>query len=160
MCAVDVPTHFKAELEQIRLELAPVVRSLPAWLIVQEGEGSTIRAVVYLVGRRGLHQIHGSDRLIATLAAFVKHNGIPRPLSGWQKVLTNDSLFKPAGGGFDVPSLATIKMYLRRDFPEHLQAVFDENCSGFCATRVIECADPATHSATYRIRGEWELIRR
>ncbi len=156
----DVPKHFDAELEQIRLELAPLNRSTPSWLVVQEGEGATLRGVVYLVGRRNVSRIHGSDRLIAALAAFIKHNGIHRPLGAWQKVLADDALFKPAGGGFDVPSLASIKMYLRRDFRERLQETFDEQCSGFCATRVIECADPATHSATYRIRGEWELVRR
>ena len=63
----DFPTHFKAEMDQIRLELAPVVRSLPSWLIVQEGNGKTLQANVRLVYRRKAVSVHGSDRMIAAL---------------------------------------------------------------------------------------------
>ena len=91
-----------------------------------------MRADVYLRIPRKLVRIQGADRPVAALAAFIKHNGIVRSLSAWQKVLADDALFEPGGGGFDLPSLASIKMYLHRDFPRYLQATFDEYRSGFC----------------------------
>jgi hypothetical protein len=156
----DVPAHFQQELEQIRLAFAPLGRSLPRWLIVQEGNGPTLHAVVYLMGHQGRIRVGGSDRHAAALAAFIKHNGVARSLGAWQKVLADDSLFKPGGGSFDVPSLSCLKMYLRRDFPKYLQEAFDQQRSGHCATRVIEHSHPGTWATEYRVRGEWEVIRR
>lgn len=156
----DAPSHLQAEIDQIRLELAPVIRSLPSWRIVYEGNAGTLRPVIYLVNRRRSERIPGSDRLIAALAVFLKNNGIARSLSGWQKILYDDPLFMPAGGEFSVPSISTLKMYIRRDFHNCLQRVFDTCGSGFCADRVIEVVDPGTHGARFRIRGEWEAIRR
>lgn len=156
----DVPTHFQRELDHIRLELGPMVRSLPRWLIVHEGNGTTLRTVVYFMSRRRAVRILGSYRLVAALAAFIKHNGITRSISAWLDVLADDPLFAPAGGGFEVPSRASLKMYLHRDFPRCLQQAFDELRSGYSADRVIECVNPRTWATEYRIRGEWEAIRR
>jgi hypothetical protein len=156
----DVPAHFEQELEQIRLAFAPLGRSLPRWLIVQEGNGPTLHAVVYLMGHQGRIRVGGSDRHNAALAALIKRNGIARSLGAWQKVLADDSLFKPGGGSFDVPSLSCLKIYLRRDFLKYLQEAFDQQRSGYRASRVIEHMHPGTWAAEYRIRGEWEVIRR
>lgn len=143
----DVPSRFQAEIDQIRLELAPVIRSLPSWRIVYEGNAGTLRPIIYLANRRRSERILGSDRLIAALAVFLKNNGIARLLSAWQKIFYDDPLFMPAAGEFSVPSISTIKMYLRRDFHNCLQRVFDAWGSGFCADRVIEVVDPGTHGA-------------
>ena len=156
----DVADQFKQELEQIRLALGPLSRSLPRWSIVYEGNGNTLQAQVYFKGSRPPVRICAADRPIAALAVFIKHNGIARSLSAWRKILADDLLFKPAGGGFDLPSLASIKMYLHRDFPRCLQEAFDAYRSGFCADHIIENIDPGTHRTKYRIRGEWEAIRR
>jgi hypothetical protein len=156
---LDIPCGFQAEIDLIQHELAPATRSLPFWRIVYEGNAGTLRPIIYLVNRRRSERISGSDRLIAALAAFLKNNGIERSLSGWQKILYDDPLFTSCGGGFPVPSISTLKMYLRRDFHNCLQRVFDICGSRFCAARVIEAIDPGTHGARFRIRGEWELIR-
>jgi hypothetical protein len=156
----DVPTHFRREIDQIRLELRPVIRSLPRWLIVQEGYGPTLRAVVYLVGRHRAIRVGGSDRHAAALAAFIKHNGISRSIGAWQKVFADDVLFAPSGGGFDIPSRSGLKRYLRRDFPKYFQQAFDEQRSGHSADRVIECINPGTWATEYKVRGEWEVVRR
>lgn len=155
---LDVPSGFQAEIDLIRLELKPAIRSLPFWRIVYEGNAGTLRPIIYHVNRRRSERIPGSDRLIATLAAFLKNNGIERSLSAWQKILYDDPLFMPGGGEFPVPSISTLKMYLRRDFPNCLQRVFDMCGSRFCADRVIEAVDPGTHGARFQIRGEWELL--
>jgi hypothetical protein len=154
----DVPSRFEVEIDQIRLGFAPVIRSLPRWRIVCEGNGGTLRPLIYFMNRRRIQRVPGSDRLIAALAVFLKRNGSARSLSAWQKVLCDDPLFMPAGGEFPVPSIPTLKMYLRRDFHNCLQKVFDSCGSGYCADRVIEAVDPGTHGARFRIRGEWELI--
>lgn len=156
----DVTTHFRVELEQIHLTLKDLTCSLPRWLIVYEGNGENLRAQVYLVHRRRMHRVSGSDRQIATLAAFIKNNGACRSVSEWQKTMEEDLLFRPAGGGFDVPSTNTLKMHLWRDFPNNLQKVFDLCHSGFSAERAIECCNPGTHNTKYRIRGEWMASRK
>jgi hypothetical protein len=136
------------------------MRSLPSWTIIQEGNSDTLRAVVYLNGRHNPIRVQGNDRQIAALAAFLKHNGIGRSFNAWQKILMQDPLFTPEGGGFAVPSLASIKMYLHREFPKYLQRAFDESHSGFSAARVIEQTEPGSHGTQYRIRGTWEVFRR
>jgi hypothetical protein len=156
----DVPAHFQQELAQIRLGFGPLTRSLPCWWIVQEGNGTTLRAVIYLVTRKRRIRVGGSDRHAAVLAAFIKHNGISRSIGAWQKILSEDLLFKPAGGSFDVPSRSSLKAYLHRDLPRYLQQAFDQERTGYCADRVIECMNPGTWATEYRIRGEWEVVRR
>lgn len=156
----DVAAHFREEFEQMRLTLKDLIRSLPRWLIVYEGNGESLRAHVYFAHRRRMHLVPGSDRQIATLAVFIKNSGTCRSLSEWQKTMEEDLLFRPAGGGFDVPSTNTLKMHLWRDFPNNLQKVFDLCHSGFSAERVIECCNPGTHSTKYRIRGEWAASRK
>jgi hypothetical protein len=156
---LDIPSGFQPEIDLIWHELTPATRSLPFWRIVYQGNAGTLRPIIYLVNRRRSERISGSDRLIAALAAFLKNNGIERSLSAWQKILYDDLLFTPCGGGFPVPSVSTLKMYLRRDFRNCLQRVFDICGSSFCADRVIEVVNPGTHGARFRIRGERELIR-
>lgn len=156
----DAPNHFRAEIEQIRLMFGHLKRSLPTWMIVYEGNGITLRAVVYFVHRKRFIRVRGSDRQIATLAVFLKNNGLARSFSGWQKILADDPLFEPSGGCFTVPSIGTIKMYVHRDFPRSLQRAFDEYRSRFSAERVVEIVDPGTHMAACRIRGEWDVSRR
>jgi hypothetical protein len=156
----DAATHFRAELEQIRLTLKSLTCTLPRWFIVYEGNGESLRAHVYFAHRRRMHRVSGSDRQIATLAAFIKNNGTCRSLSELQKTMEEDLLFRPAGGGFDVPSTNTLKMHLWRNFPNNLQKVFDLCHSGFSAERAIECCNPGTHNTKYRIRGEWVASRK
>jgi hypothetical protein len=156
----DVPTHFQRELDQIRLELGPVVRSLPQWRIVQEGNGSTLRVIIYLMGRRRAIRVGGSDRLAVVLASLIRNNGMTRSISAWQKVLADEPFFTSAGGGFEVPSRSSLKMYLHRDFPRYLQRSFNDERSGYCIEKVIECVNPGTWATEYRIRGEWSAIHR
>jgi hypothetical protein len=158
--APDVPTHFRDEIENIRLELDRVSRSLPFWRIVLEGSEETLQTNVSFLGRGKSIRLWGKDRMIASLAAFIKHNGIARSAQGWLKIIADDPLFKPTGGPFQVPSPTSLKMYLRREFPNCLQRAFDEYGSGFCAKRVLECINPRTHAAQYQIRGECEVARR
>ncbi len=156
----DVPDHFRAEIEQIRLMFGHLKRSLPTWLIVYEGNGATLRAVVYFVHRKRFIQVRGSDRQIAALAVFLKNNGLKRSFSSWQQMLADDLLFGPSGGYFKVPSIGTIKMYVHRDFVKSLQRAFDEYRSGFSAKQVIEMVDRGTHLTVCRIRGERDVSRR
>lgn len=156
----DVPRHFNDEIERIRIELDHIVRSLPFWNIVLEGHGRTLQAQVSVVYRGRSVRVWGSERMIAALATFIKNNGIPRSVKGWLNIFADDLLFKPMGGPFSVPSVTSFKEYLRRSFPNCLQKAFDEYKSGFAATHVIECINPRTHAARYRIRGEWEVSRR
>lgn len=157
---VDVPTHFQGEIDQIRLRLALLMRSLPSWLIVYEGNGNTLRTHVFFRHSQKMSRVPGSDRQIAMLAVLLKNNGIARSFAEWQKLLKDDALFRPAGGDFEVPSIGTIKMWLRRDFRANLQSAFDDYRSGFCISRVIEHTYPSSHKTKYRIRGEWSAIRK
>ncbi len=156
----DAANHFRSAVEQIRLMFGHLKRSLPTWLIVYEGNGTTLRAVVYFVHRKRFMRVRGSDRQIATIAVFLKNNGLERSFASWQQILAGDPLFEPSDGYFKVPSVGTIKMYVHRDFPKSLQRAFDEYRSGFSAKQVVEIVDPGTHMTACRIRGEWEIIRR
>jgi len=155
----DVPSRFHSEIEEIQLKLASNIRSMPSWLLAYEGNGSNLRAHVSLKHLGKLIHIYGADRVIAVLAVCIGHNGVARSLSGWRNVLADSPLFKPAGGGFDLPSLASIKMYWCRGFRDYLRIPFDDHHTGFCADRVIEKINPGTHRTKYAIRGEWEAIR-
>jgi len=155
----DVPSRFHAEIEEIQLKLASVTRSMPSWLLAYEGNGSNLRAHVSLKHLGKLIHIYGADRVIAVLAVCIGHNGVARSLSGWRNVLADSPLFKPAGGGFDLPSLASIKMYWCRGFRDCLRIPFDDHHTGFCVERVIKKINPGTHRTKYTIRGEWEAIR-
>ena len=114
----------------------------------------------FLLHRRTRTQVLGPDHQIAALAVLIKNSGIARSFADWQRVLMDDPLFTLAGGRFNVPSINTLKQWLRRDFISHLQDAFDEHFSGFNARSVVECVNPATHSAKYQIRGEWSAIRK
>lgn len=155
----DVVAQFKEEIEQIRLELQAVVSSRIFWRIVLEGNGESVCPRVSFAWRGDFVPVEASDRVIAALAAFIMHSGIPRSIKEWLVQFENDTTFMPLGGRFPVPSESTFKMYLGRDFINCLQKAFDEYRSGFCAKEVIECINPGTHAAKYRIRGEWEPIR-
>ena len=155
----DVPSRFHAEIEEIQFKLASVIRSMPSWLLVYEGNGSNLRVHVSLKHMGKLIHIYGADRVIAVLAVCIRHNGVARSLSGWRNVLADSPLFEPAGGGFDLPSLASIKMYWCRGFRDCLQIPLDDHHTGFCIDHVIETINPGTHRTKYTIRGEWEAIR-
>ncbi len=155
----DVPSRFHAEIEEIQFTLASVIRSMPSWLLAYEGNGSNLRVHISLKYLGKLIHIYGADRVIAVLAVCVRHNGVARSLSGWRNVLADSPLFEPAGGGFDLPSLASIKMYWCRGFRDCLQIPFDDHHTGFCVDRLIEKINPGTHRTKYTIRGEWEAIR-
>jgi hypothetical protein len=156
----DVPGYFQREFERIHIFWGVVNRALPLWRIVYEGNGKTLRAEVFSLNRGHVSQVPGSERQIATLAVFLKNNGITRSFSGWRKCLIDDPLFKPSGGSFSVPSVGTIKMWFKRDFVKNLQIAFDTYRSGFDATRVIERIYPASHRTKCRIRGEWDTSRK
>lgn len=157
---VDASARLRTEIEQMRLMIDKLKRSLPKWLVVYEGNAVTLQAVVFLVHRKRLIRVRGSGRQIAALAVCLKHNGLRYSFSGWQKILADDPLFEPAGGAFRVPNIGTIKMYFHRDFPKNLQWASDEYCSGFSVNRLIEVSDPGTHMTQYGIRGECDAIRK
>jgi hypothetical protein len=150
----DVPNHFNQELEQIRLKLSALLRSLPHWQLAHEGQGVTSRAVIHLIGTRTRTRLGGSDRHVAVFAAMLKRNALPRSIGDWLKMLAEDSLFKPAGGSLEVPSRNTLKMYIHRDFPRYLQAAFDSARSGYSSRRVIERVILDSKTMGYKIRGQ------
>jgi hypothetical protein len=151
----DVPSHFTRELEQIRLNLSTLRRSLPYWQITREGQGATSRAAIHLLCQRRLTRLCGSDRHVAVFAAMLKRNALPRSIGDLLKILAEDSLFKQSGGSFDVPSRNTLKMYIHRDFPKYLQRVFNSARSGYSAHRVLERVRLNAKTMGYKIRGQF-----
>lgn len=151
---IDAPNHFTPELEQMRLKLNTLRRSLPYWQIVREGQGGTSRATIHLLDHGTPTRLGGSDSHIAVFAAMLARNALPRSIGEWRKILAEDPLFKPAGGGFDVPSRNTLKAYLHRDFPKYLQRAFNERRSGHAARRVIERVRLDGKTMGYKIRGQ------
>jgi hypothetical protein len=59
-----------------------------------------------------------------------------------------------------VPSINTLKQWLRRDFVIHLQNAFDQHCTGFNACAVIEHSNLGARNVKYRIRGQWSAVRK
>jgi hypothetical protein len=154
MLASDVPGHFGPLMEEIRLQLDGVRRLLPRWEIVEESSGSEpVRAYVFFRFAGKLIQVRGSDRHLAVLAVLLKNNGIPRSMKALRQLCSDDPLFEPAGGSFDVPQLATLKMYLYRDFPRYLQMAFDDARASYYACRVIEHIDLGARAMGFRVRG-------
>jgi hypothetical protein len=154
MHVADIPAYFGLELEQIQLELSETKRGLPRWEIILESFGlNPMRAYIFLRFGGKVIEVEGSDRQLAVLAVLLKNNGIPRSMNVLQQLCSEDPLFCPAGGPFTVPQRGTLKMYLYRDFPRHLQRAFDAIRSGYCTSRVIQHVDLDTKAMGYRIRG-------
>lgn len=156
---VDVPTRFGEELEQIRLRIAHLERSLPHWVIIYEGNGRTLQASVSFFDRRGLQLLRAEDGLAAELAVLITNNGMSRSIAAWRKIMMNNPLFKPAGGGFNVPSRTTLRMHIHRDYIRDLQRSFDEVRSGYSAGRVLGRIRLGEKTVGYRIKGQWEAVR-
>ena len=150
----DVSRHFDPQLDEIRLQLAEVRRAMPRWDIVEEYWGADPRRVYVILQFNGkpVH-VSGSDRHLAVLAVLLKNNGIPRSLKSIRDLCSEDPLFAPSGGPFAVPQLSTLKMYIYRDYPKHLQRSFDKARSGYRADRIIEHVDLGVKPFGFRIRG-------
>ena len=156
----DVPIRFGNELEQIRLGIDDLGRS-PRWLITYEGNGRTLQVSVSFLGPRGWRPVRQDDAHAAELAVLITtHNGIPRSIAGWRNVMISNPLFKPAGGGFSVPSRTTLRMHIHRDYIRDLQRAFDDARSGFCANKVLERVRLGEKTVGYRIKGRWDAARR
>lgn len=156
----DVPARFRSELEQIRLCRRDIERSSPPWLIEYEGNGRTLHVIVSFVSRRGLQVVRAADSHAAELAVFIMHNHIHRSITAWRKLLLGNSLFRPRGGAFPVPSRKSLKIHVHRDFVRDLQRAYDEAKTAFSAERTIERIGLGDRTVGYRIRGKWEAVRR
>jgi hypothetical protein len=156
----DLPGRFSGELEQIRLRQREFERSSPRWLIEYQGNGQTLQVNVSFVSHRGLAVVRAADSLAAELAVLITNNGIPRSIASWRNILMGSPLFKPAGGGFNVPSRTTFRMHIHRDYIRVLQRAFDEARSGYCAKRVLERIRLGEKTVGYRIKGRWDPVRR
>lgn len=156
----DVPVRLGEELKQIILHITHLEKSSPQWLIEYEGNGRTLQVSVSFLDARGTHLVHAEDRLAAELALLITRNVISRSIAGWRNVMMNSPLFKPAGGGFEVPSRTTLRMHIHRDYLRVLQKAFDEASSGYCAKRVIERVQLGEKTVGYRIKGKGETTRR
>ncbi|MHB8217076.1 MAG: hypothetical protein ACYDDS_13455 [Candidatus Sulfotelmatobacter sp.] len=150
----DVLRHFGPQLDEIRFQLEDVKRVVPHWEIVQEYFGSDPRRtyVIFTFGNKPIY-VGGSDRHLAVLAVLLKNNGIPRSMKALRQLCWEDPLFVPSGGPFAVPQLATLKMYLYRDYPKYLQRAFDDARAGYCAEQIIEHIDVGAKALGFRIRG-------
>jgi hypothetical protein len=156
----DVPGRFSGELGQIRLRQREFERSSPRWLIEYQGNGRTLQVNISFVSHRGLAMVRGADSLAAELAVLITNNGIPRSIAAWRKIMMGNLLFKPAGGGFNVPSRTTLRMHIHRDYIRALQKAFDEARAGYCAKRVMERIRLGEKTVGYRIKGRWDAVRR
>jgi hypothetical protein len=150
----DVARHFVPQMDEVRLELDEVQRSVPRWEIIEEYSGSDpVRAYIFLRFSGKLIPVGGSDRHLAVLAVFLKNNGIPRSMKALRQLCSEYPLFDSAGGPFSVPRLATLKMHIFRDFPKYLQKAFDDARAGYYAGRIIEHVDLGAKAMGFRIRG-------
>jgi len=150
----DVSRHFGQQMEEVRLQLEEVKRAMPRWEIVEEYCGVDPRRVhVILQSRSTSVPVSGSDRHLAVLTVLLKNNGIPRSLKSLRHLCSENPLFAPSGGPFVVPKLSTLKMYIHRDYPKHLQKSFDKARSGYRADRIIEHVDLGVKPFGFRIRG-------
>lgn len=156
----DVPSHFGKELEQIRLRIAHLERSLPRWLIAYEGNGRTLQVTISFLGPRGWQIVRQDDQHAAELAVLIKNNSIARSIASWRNVMMDDLLFESAGGAFKVPSRTTLRMHVHRDYARDLQRAFDEVRSGYRVKRVMERVRLGEKTVGYRIKGRWETVRR
>ena len=156
----DVPARLGEELKRVDLHIAHLSRSAPHWLIAYEGNGKTLQVSVSFFGRQGLQLVHAEDGLAAELAVLITNNGIPRSIASWRKIMMGNLLFKPAGGGFNVPSRTTLRMHIHRDYIRVLQRAFDEARSGYCAKRVLEHVRLGEKAVGYRIKGRCDAVRR
>jgi hypothetical protein len=161
MYASEASSHFRSEMEEIQIQLSEVKTMAPHWEIIQENYCDDAQRVYVQLRFSGKTEgLQGSDRHRAVLAVMLKNNGIPRSMSALRQLCAEDRLFTPAGGPLDVPQLATLKMYIFRDFPEYLQRAFDALRSGHHAERIIQHVDLGTKAMGFRIRGRWTLIVR
>jgi hypothetical protein len=156
----DVPALLGDELKQIDLCIAHVARSSPHWIITYEGNGRTLQASVSFFGPQGVHLVRAEDNLAAELAVLITRNGIPRSIAAWRKIMMDNPLFKPAGGGFNVPSRTTLRMHIHRDYMRVIQQAFDEARAGYFAKRVMERVRLGEKTVGYRIKGRWDAVRR
>jgi hypothetical protein len=156
----DVPTRLGEELKRIDFRISHLTRSSAHWLITYEGNGKTLQASVSFFGPQGLHLVRAEDALAAELAVLIARNGIPRSIAAWRKMMMDNSLFKPSGGGFNIPSRTTLRMHIHRDYIRALQQAFDEARIGYCAKRLLERIRLGEKTVGYRIKGRWDAVRR
>jgi len=104
--------------------------------------------------------VGGSDRHRAALAVLIRSNGIARSLKALRQLCVESPLFTPCGGPFLVPQLGTIKAWLYRDYPKHLQRAFDQARSGFRAEKIIEHVDLGAKAMGFRILGKSRITPR
>lgn len=150
----EVPSRFRTEIEEIYEQLAWIKCSLPLWKIIYEGYGRNLRIYVYVIGISGEPvRVGGSERMTAVLAALIENNGEFRSLQELRRILHGHAAFRPAGGPFSLPSISSLKMYLHRDFPNHLQAAFDAELTGYSAERVIVKRNLGAKAVGYKILG-------